>query len=170
MRTAQSELLTYGAVPEFSLVDQNGRSVTLHDLNGTVWIADFIFTNCAGTCPMITDKMRKLHETLPRQVRFVSFTVDPLRDTPEVLNEYAKRYNAERDRWLFLTGEKKTLYDLSVKGFMLALDDTGGTEAEPITHSTRFALVDKAGKIRGYYGGTDDEDLKRLSQDIKRLS
>ena len=169
MRTAQPALLTYGAVPEFSLIDRTSKSITLDDLKGNVWVADFIFTNCAGTCPLISEQMSKLQETLPREIRFVSFTVDPLRDTPEVLAQYAKRYKAERNRWFFLTGDKAALHDLCVKGFKLALDEASGTEVEPITHSTRFVLIDKQGRIRGYYGGTDANDLARLSVDVKKL-
>ena len=159
----------YGAVPDFSLIDQSGKTVTLHDFAGQVWIADFIFTNCGGTCPVISQSMRKLQDALPREIRMVSFTVDPSRDTPEVLSEYAKRYGASEDRWLFLSGEKEALYNLSIKGFKLALEDTGGTDLEPITHSTRLVLVDRFGQIRGYYGGTEEEELKRLSADAKRL-
>ena len=118
---------------------------------------------------MISGEMSKLEKALPPEIRFVSFTVDPARDTPEVLNEYAKRYNADTNRWMFLTGEKTALYDLCVKGFKLALEDSGGTEVEPITHSTRFVLVDKNAQIRGYYGGTDEEDLTKLSADVKKL-
>jgi protein SCO1/2 len=168
-KQAQPELIVYGSVPNFSLTDRDGNTITLQDLAGKVWIADFIFTNCAGTCPVITDQMHKLQEALPKEISMVSFTVDPSRDTPEVLAEYARKHNAQENRWFFLTGEKDTLYNLSVKGFKLALDDTGGTEVEPITHSTRLVLVDQRGQIRGYYGGTDDEDMKRLSADAKRL-
>ena len=165
----QPDLIVYGSVPDFSLTDRSGKAIALHDLAGKVWIADFIFTNCAGACPVITGQMRKLQDALPSEIRMVSFTVDPARDTPEVLGEYARNHNAEVNRWLFLTGEKDTLYNLCVKGFKLALDDTGGTELEPITHSTRLVLVDQRGQIRGYYGGTNDEDMQRLSADAKRL-
>jgi protein SCO1/2 len=158
-------------VPEFSLTDQAGKTVTLRDLTGKVWIADFIFTNCGGTCPLITDKMRKLQDAaLPAEVRLVSFTVDPTRDTPKVLAAYAEEHGASRDRWLFLTGEKQAMYDICVKGFKLPLDTEGGTPAEPIAHSTRFVLVDKHGDIRGYYSGTEEEELKRLAEDAKKLS
>jgi cytochrome oxidase Cu insertion factor (SCO1/SenC/PrrC family) len=166
---ARQPEINYGEVPEFSLTDQNGQTVTRGDLAGKVWIADFIFTNCAGTCPMITATMHRLQNALPKDVHLVSFSVDPARDTPEVLAEYARKTNADKQRWHFLTGEKDKLYDLSIKGFKLALDDTGGNEVEPITHSTRLVLVDQNGKIRGYYGGTDDEDMKKLFTDATEL-
>jgi cytochrome oxidase Cu insertion factor (SCO1/SenC/PrrC family) len=163
------EIPIYGSVPDFSLTDQLGRTVTLRNLAGHVWVADFIFTHCDGTCPVITQSMRKLQDSLPQPIQMISFTVDPTRDTPSVLAAYAKRYNANEDRWSFLTGDKDRLYDLSVHGFKLALDDAGGTEAEPITHSTRLVLVDQQGRIRGYYGGTEEDELKRLAADAGKL-
>src|SRR5262245_36135582 len=143
-------------LPEFSLTDQTERIVTLADLKGKVWVADFIFTNCGGTCPMMTGHMRKLQDSLPPDIRLVSITVDPDRDTPKVLASYAAEQGATRDRWLFLTGEKQALHDLCIKGFKLPLDESGGTVTEPIAHSTRFVLVDKQGEIRGYYSGTEE--------------
>jgi protein SCO1/2 len=166
----KADLPRYYALPDFSLTDQIGKPVTLRDLAGKVWVADFIFTNCAGTCPAMTDKMRKLQEAIPPQVKLVSFTVDPARDTPRVLAAYAQEHGANHDRWLFLTGDKQALYDVCIKGFKLPLDTEGGTPAEPIAHSTRFVLVDERGEIRGYYSGTEEDELKRLATDAKRLS
>ena len=163
------ELTRFYPVPDFSLTDQSDRTVTLNDLKGKVWVADFIFTNCAGACPMMTDKMRKLQEALPAEVRMVSITVDPSRDTPKVLAAYAAERGATPDRWLFLTGDKQVVHDLCIKGFKLPLDETGGTAAEPIAHSTRFVLVDQQGDIRGYYEATDEEDLQQLASDAKSL-
>ncbi|PYS54007.1 MAG: SCO family protein [Acidobacteria bacterium] len=168
-RPARPDIPVYFAVPDFSLIERSGKTVTLRDLAGKVWVADFIFTNCGGTCPLMTEKMRKLQDVLPPGIHMVSITVDPSRDTVDVLADYARKYGADDDRWLFLTGEKQALYELSVKGFKLALDDTSGTAAEPITHSTRFVLVDQKGMIRGYYSGTEDEELKRLSSEAKKL-
>ena len=156
-------------VPDFSLTDQTEKTVTLDNLKGRVWIADFIFTNCGGTCPLMTGKMRRLQEALPADIRMVSFSVDPERDTPKALAAYAAENGASAERWLFLTGDKQSLYDLCIKGFKLPLDSQGGTAAEPIAHSTRFVLVDKDGVIRGYYSGTEDEELTRLATDAKKL-
>jgi cytochrome oxidase Cu insertion factor (SCO1/SenC/PrrC family) len=163
------ELATFYPLPDFSLTDQTDQTVTLADLKGRVWIADFIFTSCSGACPLMTGKMRKLQDKLPAEVRLVSITVDPDRDTPKALAAYAAEQGTTRDRWLFLTGEKQALYDLCVKGFKLPLDETGGTAAEPIAHSTRFVLVDQAGEIRGYYQATDEEEINRLAGDVKKL-
>jgi protein SCO1/2 len=117
----------------------------------------------------MTEKMRKLQEALPADIRMVSFTVDPARDTSKALAAYAAEHGATRERWLFLTGDKQALYDICIKGFKLPLLDDEGTPLEPITHSTRFVLVDKQGQIRSYYSGTEEEDLKRLAADAKGL-
>jgi protein SCO1/2 len=165
----EPELARFYPLPDFALTDQTDRTVTLGDLKGRVWIADFIFTNCAGTCPMMTDKMRRLQEKLPAGIRMVSITVDPARDTTKALAAYAAEHGATRDRWLFLTGEKQALYDLCIRGFKLPLDESSGNVAEPIAHSTRFVLVDRQGEIRGYYNATEEEDLNRLTNDAKTL-
>ena len=167
---SETNLPNYYALPDFSLTDQTGKPVTLHDLAGKVWVADFIFTNCGSTCPLMTEKMRKLQEALPQNIHLVSFTVDPTRDTPRVLAAYAEEHSADRNRWLFLTGDKEALYNICMKGFKLPLDAEGGTPAEPIAHSTRFVLVDKQGEIRGYYSGTEEQELRRLAADAKKLS
>src|SRR5438105_4671447 len=94
-----ADLPAYYSLPDFSLTDQTGSVITLRDLAGKAWVADFIFTNCGGTCPAMTDKMRKMQEVLPPGIRMVSFTVDPSRDTPRVLAAYAEEHGASRDRW-----------------------------------------------------------------------
>jgi protein SCO1/2 len=163
-----SDLPAYSAIPDFTLTERSGRMVSRSDLEGKVWIADFIFTHCAGICPTMSENMRKLQDALPAEVRLVSFSVDPENDTPDVLTAYAKRYGADPERWLFLTGDPGTLFKLSLEGFKLALDYSG-TEVEPITHSSRFVLVDREGRIRGYYGVTDEGALERLMADARSL-
>lgn len=159
----------FGAVPDFTLVDRNQQTVTRADLDGSVWLADFIFTNCAGTCPLMTGQMTALQEVLPEEVRLVSFTVDPSRDTPMVLASYANRHDADPERWYFLTGSRDELYTLAQEGFLLAVDDTIGTEDEPITHSSRFALIDRNGTIRKYYDSTNPEEVAQIEQDVLSL-
>lgn len=162
-------LPTYGAVPDFSLTERSNRTVTRQDLDGKVWIADFIFTRCGGTCPIMTGAMRKLQDQLPAEIQLVSFSVDPSHDSPEVLSEYANRNNADATRWWFLTGDRDAMYRISKEGFKLAVDDTMGTALEPITHSTRFALVDRDGRIRGYYGMEDADAMIRIVADAGKL-
>jgi protein SCO1/2 len=161
--------VAHGKVPDFTLTESSGRTVRLQNLQGRVWIADFIFTSCAGTCPLMTSQMRKLQDALPTEISLVSFSVDPRRDTPDVLTRYAGQFKADPQRWMFLTGERRVLYDVTVNGFKLALDDSQGTEQEPITHSSRFVLIDRNSQIRAYYSGTEDEELKKLIHDAKSL-
>ena len=168
-RTAPPEPLMLGTIPEFELIERSGRTVTRADLDGQIWVADFIFTNCGGTCPMMTYQMTKLDKVLPESVRLVSFTVDPTRDTPAVLSQYALKNDVEGNRWLFLTGERDSLYRLAQEGFHLAVDDTIGTQVEPITHSSRFALIDTAGNIRNYYDGTSLEAIDEIIGDVETL-
>ena len=168
-------LADYGAVPDFQLVSQSGQSVRLADLQGQVWIADFIFTNCAASCPMMNAQLERLvsHLDPNARVRLVSFSVDPERDTPETLAAYANAYGADPERWLFLTGEKKQIRKLVLEGFHLSVDDASEADiaagAEPVLHSTRFVLIDTRGRIRGYYDGLDDEAMRQLGRDVAAL-
>lgn len=164
-----------GHVPDFSLIERSGRAVSLADLKGQVWVADFVFTHCAGPCPLLSRRMQSLQEPLADHtgVRLVSFSVDPERDTPEVLADYAKRYGAG-ERWLFLTGEKEPLYWLIMDGFKLGVDDgsaltAGAPGPGTITHSTRFVLVDREGRIRAYYDGSSEDIAEQLLPDIQAL-
>jgi protein SCO1/2 len=162
-----------GQVPAFALTNRDGRPVTLASLAGRPWIADFVFTRCAASCPMMTARLARLGKELPsgKPVRRVSFTVDPAHDTPEVLTRYAASFQAPAD-WLFLTGPEADLHRLSREGFKLAIDvpkgDPGST-VEPILHSTRFVLVDGEGRIRGYYDGEDEEAMRRLVGDLRAV-
>jgi protein SCO1/2 len=165
--------------PDFKLTNRDGRTVTLKDLKGAPWVADFIFTRCPASCPMMTARLARFDRDLPRdlKVRLVSFSVDPKNDTPAVLEAYAKSFKAP-DRWLFLTGDGEQIYRLSKEGFKLAIDNTpppGATAAptqtaEPILHSTRIALVDGQGRVRGYYEAFDEGSMKKLEQDLKALA
>ncbi len=163
--------LRYAAVPDFELIDQAGRPVTREMLKGRVWVADFIFTRCAGQCPLMTAAMARLALRVPDAagLRLVSITVDPTWDTPSVLAQYAKAHGASADRWLWLTGSRETIERLCVDGFKLAINAESGTPQEPITHSTRMVLVDREGAIRGYYEADDEQAMKRLAHDLRRL-
>jgi len=119
---APPRLEVYGEVPTFSLTERNGGRVSRENLLGTVWIADFIFTRCLATCPQQTATMAQLQNQLAFEpdLRLVSITVDPDFDTPEILRQYADRYHADPQRWLFLTGEERAIYVLAQEGFHLA--------------------------------------------------
>ncbi len=159
-------------LPDFALVNRDGRSVALADLGGRPWVAGFIFTRCALACPRLTAQMIRLGATraAAAPVRRVSITVDPEHDTPEVLEAYAAAHGIEDPEWLFLTGERERIYELATSGFKLAVDDAPPPELvspqEPILHSTRLVLVDGRGRIRGYYDGFRGEELQRLAADL----
>lgn len=161
-----------GEVPDFTLINRDGQAVRRADLAGAPWVADFIFTRCGASCPMMSLRMARLERSLPEDlgVRFVSFSVDPEHDTPKVLEEYAQSLGAP-GRWLFLTGDKAQIHRLSREGFKLAVDDTTPVSPdEPIMHSTRFVLVDGQGKIRGYYEAFDEPSLERLVKDLRAIA
>lgn len=166
---AQRTVSSYGAVPNFELVNQEGQPFGSAQLAGKIWIADFIYTSCPGPCPMISTRMSELQKPLEKtDVHLVSFSVDPARDTPEVLHSYAEKLHTEPKRWDFLTGPKSAIYDLSHNGFKLAVSD-GSNEAGIPVHSTRMVLVDRHGEIRGYYEATEADAVTKLLADTSHL-
>ncbi|MEM1203359.1 MAG: SCO family protein [Acidobacteriota bacterium] len=168
---AEPPLPVLKEAPSFALTNRDGGEVTLDTLAGRPWIADFVFTRCPGVCPILTQRMSELAADLPADgVRFVSFSVDPTHDTPEVLQAYAEKHGAG-DNWLFLTGAEAEMYPLIREGFLLVLDPTPRVEEgqEPIVHSNRFVLVDGENRIRGYYNAFDAKELEQLKLDLARL-
>ncbi len=158
-------------LPEFTFLERDGRTVTRDDLLGRIWIADFIFTTCAGPCPTLSLRMRSLQQGIAKydgDVKLVSFSVDPTYDRPSVLSAYAKRYQADPKLWWFLTsGDEESMYELVQKGFLQALSpSTGGSE---IIHSTQFVLVDRKGAIRTWYDGLEATSKALILRDVERL-
>src|SRR5256885_7300127 len=120
----QRTVSSYGTVPEFVFVNQDGKNFDSAQLRGKIWIADFIYTTCPGPCPMISSRMSELQKPLGKtDVHLVSFSVDPEKDTPDVLHRYAEKLQAEPDRWDFLTGPKSAIYKLSHNGFKPAISN-----------------------------------------------
>jgi protein SCO1 len=161
--------------PPFSLTDQDQRTVTDRDLRGHPYIAAFIFTQCAGPCPMITGKMaalqRKIHNPA---VRLVSFSVDPEHDTPAVMKAYASRFGAEPGRWLFLSGKPADLYAVAA-GMKMTAEPQPGDKANPVLHSTYLLLVDAGGQVRAVYGTQgeqtpESELLDRVARDADAVA
>ncbi len=148
-------------VPSFALTNERGEVFSSESLKGQVWVANFIFTNCPGPCLRMSTQMKKLQDET--SARLVSFTVDPKRDTPAVLAQYARRYRAIASRWSFLTGPVEQLNYLSRTVFKI-----GDIEAD-FTHSTRMILVDRQMRIRGFYDSADAEDLAKLLAGISSL-
>jgi len=158
-------LPVFGEVPQFELILQTGQPFDSKSLDGHIWIADFIYTTCEGPCPMMSHQMRGFQsatESTP-EVKLVSFTVDPAHDTPPVLAKYAQFFKADTSRWFFLTGDVARLNELGLKGFKLNSVDGS------LSHSTRFALVDRRRRIRGFYITSDDDFRTRLIHDLHQL-
>lgn len=157
-----------GEIPAFRFTTQEGKSLTKEDLIGKVWVADFVFTRCNGPCPVMTSRMAELAKGLAKakNVRVVSITVDPGHDTPAVLADYASRMDADPSRWIFLTGPKPEIDAFARKGMfqVLAYDDKGVP-----THSTRFLVIDRAGRIRRTRNLDEPELVQKLFMDIGNL-
>jgi protein SCO1/2 len=151
--------------PAFEFTNYDGTVVTNNDLSGDIYIVEFFFTSCGGPCPIMNSTANVLQSEfmdIPN-FRIVSFTVDPETDDLARLTKYADRYNAKPDRWYFLRNSKEIVAQLSSKGFMM------GDASQPAMHSTRFALVDTKGMIRGYFDGTDKEKVDELREAIRYL-
>lgn len=154
-------------LPDYRLVDHEGRAFTPDTMKGKVWVAGFIFTRCPSTCPAVTRAMADLRARFDRNsidVPMVSFTVDPEYDTVKVLAEHAANVGADGETWRFVTGEPAAVRSLVVEGFKLGM---GAPEVTPsgafdIAHSTKLALVDRDGNVRGYYGIEPDQGLDEI--------
>lgn len=177
VKSTSAPLEVFGEVPEFTFTNERGDPVSKASFGGTIWVADFIFTRCGGQCPRMTSAMRDLQQWLKKQkyddVLLFSLSVDPEHDTTATLLEYALRYDYDPWRWTFCTGEKRIIYQFIRKGFKLGVEDQpapgSAPENEPIIHSSKFVLIDRQGRIRGYFDGLDPEELKKLQQAIVAL-
>lgn len=158
-------LPVYGHVPEFRLTDSYGQPFDSKSLNGKVWVVDFIYTHCPGPCPRMTSQMHSVERELngAADVRLVSFSVDPARDTPPVLNAYAQQFGGASEQWHFLTGTPQTLHHLARNVFMV------GDLVGIMDHSTKFIVVDKKSQIRGFYSTFDPDGMKTLLHDVNAL-
>jgi protein SCO1/2 len=189
--TNLDELGVYGRVPPFSLVERSGRRVTADALRGSVWIVDFIYTECTDSCPTQSLQFAQLQREFAAEedFRLVSITVDPTHDTPEVLSAYAHRY-AATDRWWFLTGDTGTIYCLARDGLRLGVIDVRVSDPPQcgavswlspasawashvsqglVMHSARVVLVDRNGRIRAYHVATDERSMTALRTNLKSL-
>ena len=173
-RQPAPDLPVMGELPAFTLTDKSGATVTLATLAGRPWIADLVFTRCQLSCPRMTERMASLGTRLAPGVRRVSVSVDPAHDTPAVLAAYAKLHKAESPDWLFLTGDEAEMRRLAVEGFKLGVAPADPTDPraaqEPVTHSTRFVLVDGKGRVRGWYDAFDEGSLGKLLRDSAWLA
>lgn len=167
------------SVANISLTNQLGQQVSLDDLKGKIIVADYFFTHCPTICPGLTRSMKKLQNALKLKddrrrvdttfVHFLSFSVDPERDSVPVLKKYADRFGVNHDVWWMLTGPKKTIYDHCINEMKLGLQDGEGVDTAFI-HSPKFVLLDKYRVVRGYYDGLDSNAMARLAEDIVFLN
>lgn len=157
-------------LPAFQLTERSGEPFGLEQLRGQYWIANFFYTTCPGPCAALSARMGEVQQATAAMddVRLVSISSDPEKDTPAVLRGYATTFQAG-PRWFFLTGKKDAIYELANKGFLLSLTEDPSNKFEPITHATRLVLVDRSGSIRGYYDGMTTEGVAKLIADLKRL-
>jgi protein SCO1/2 len=161
-------------LPDFVLLNQDSVVFTADSLRGYIHVADYFFTRCPGICPRLSSAMRMIQDYLgekAKRVRLVSYTVDPVHDSPAALREYAQRYGADLRRWTFVTGADTTLYRLAVKGYLIPVDKSpDSTQGElGYVHSDMLVLVDPELRIRGFYSGLDSLQVKRLLDDINLL-
>ncbi|MFT3904401.1 MAG: SCO family protein [Niabella sp.] len=166
-------------ISDFKLSNQLGETVTLEKYSGKILVADFFFTHCPTICPPLTMNMKKLQQSITNNkrvgdntnpyVQFVSFSIDPERDSVPQLKKWADRFQIDPDQWDLLTGEKKTIYDLSLNDMKLAAVDGKGINTSFI-HTDYFVLIDSTRHIRGFYHGLDSADVRRLANDLVLLT
>ena len=158
-------------ISNFSFTNQLGQTVIADSLKNKILIVDFFFTRCPNPCPTLTANMKKMQDAYRKNdtlIHFISFSVDPSRDTVEALKRYADKYGVKHNNWWFLTGEKKTIYDLAFNEFKAGVVD-GGEVDTAFLHTNKFYLLDKNRIIRGWYDGTDSAALSKLARDISLL-
>ena len=159
----------YHKISDFKLTNQNGKEITQANYKDKIYVADFFFTTCQDICPVMTKNMYQLQEELKNdnQILLLSHTVIPEVDTVEQLKEYAVENNVDDSKWNLVTGDKKQIYELARKSY-LAVEDSNYSEYDMI-HTENFMLIDKEKQIRGFYDGTNSEDINRLLKDIEIL-
>ena len=155
---------------DFALINHLGDTVTQEDVRGQILVVDFFFTRCATICPLMTANLQRIHDRLSpgAPVRILSHSVTPVADSVSVLNAYADKYNANPDRWWFLTGPKNHIYELARRSYFSCLDEGDGG-FQDFVHTENVVLVDDQGRLRGFYDGTDSKAMSRLLSDLDFL-
>ncbi|MAP53939.1 SCO family protein [Altibacter sp.] len=179
-RYSKPDMAVIGNVPAFSFTDQNGKTITNEDYEGKVYIVEFFFTTCPSICPIMNRNMVKIQNEFygNPNLGIASFSIDPTYDIPQILKEYAESYGITNPNWHLLTGEKDAIFKLANEGFNLYVGEAPNVEGG-FEHSGFFALVDQEGKIRSridengnpviYYDGLEEDSIKMLIEDIKKL-
>ena len=164
----------YNHIPSFQLIDQNSDTVSQAIVKDKIYVASFFFTRCGTICPRISSQLTRVQDIFRNNPNliFLSHTVDPEHDRPAQLKAYAEKYEAIPGKWYFLTGSKAEIYELAMHGYYLPTVDAGVKEGKPdetFIHSEKLVLVDKEGIVRGFYDGTDKQDVDRLVLEIRVL-
>ncbi len=160
----------YHQIPDFKFLNQDSIWVTQKEVENKIYVADFFFTSCPTICPKMKTQLLRIYERYAKNksVRILSHTIDPEFDQPAVLNEYAKKLNITAPRWNLLTGDKKTIYALGQKNYMVTAQEDKAEEGG-FLHSGAFILVDKNRHVRGIYDGTKEDEVNHLIEDIEIL-
>lgn len=167
----------FNQAPAFRLVDQTGDTLHSEKLKGKIYVTSFFFSRCGTICPSLNTNLARVQENFKHEdnVKLISMTVDPAHDSSEVLKAYSQKYEAVKDKWFFLTGDKAYIYNLAIKGFKLPVADASEYDKgiknidETFIHSEKLLLIDGSGYFRGIYEGTDKEEINRLIVEIKVL-
>lgn len=160
----------YHQVADFSFTNQDGKVITEDFIKGKIYVTDYFFTTCQSICPVMSNNLVKVYKAFEKDpsVLILSHTVDPETDTVAQMKQYALRHGVNDQRWQFLTGNKKSLYEQARKSYLLNAEEGDGGE-EDFIHTQNFALIDKDRHIRGFYDGTDSLEIQRLITEIKVL-
>ena len=159
----------YHKISDFSLTNQNGKQITQGYYENQIYIADFFFTTCPSICPIMTKNMYDIQQkTMNKNVLLVSYSVTPEIDNVDQLKKYALENKVNDNKWNLLTGDKKQIYDLARKSYLVAKNDGDGGKYDMI-HTENFVLIDKEKRIRGFYDGTNNEEMDKLLKDVKIL-
>jgi protein SCO1/2 len=166
---AQRHVTRHRILP-FTLINQLGDTVTLADVSGQILVTDFFFTRCPTICPVMTSQLKRVQDAFRSEsdVRILSHSVTPAADSVPVLAAYAQRYGADPERWWFLTGDKAHIYALSRKSYFSCLEEGDGGDQD-FVHTENVVLVDRAGRLRGVYDGTSEDEVNQLIADMEWL-
>jgi len=168
---SKQDITSKHRIEDFSLINQDGEKYTLDNLNGYYYVTDFFFTTCPTICPDMSNQLKRVQDKYIKDEDFliISHTVQPEIDSVKILKEYAQLYEANPAKWIFLTGDKKTIYDLARKSYFAAVSEGDGGVNDFI-HTENFVLVDKEKRIRGFYDGTSSSSVDQLITDIEILA
>lgn len=173
--SSMQKVRKYHTIPDFKLINQNGDTITQAAYKGKIYVADFFYTTCPSFCPILTANMKKVQDKYKDddEIKLLSHSVTPKIDSVAQLKKYAEKKGVDDDKWNLVTGPKKEIYDLARKSYFVAKDGGGNGPGAggkyDMIHTENLALIDEEKRIRGFYDGTDDDEVQDLLDDIKTL-